>query len=225
MAGFVSTAPVCSSAGDIEPALVALDCPLPKQVRCYALRIDRVKFADCYLILSAEERQRYERITSPARRRHFLAGRYAVRMLLAKALGVAPDQLRLHEVHGGAVVCEQGWQFSLSHSGNWLLVALHPILQIGIDLQIDRQLRYPRQLLQKLNGLASITAVSNEAVLQLWVRMEAVLKATGMSLAEFRVLGRPGQNEYLWRGRKVRVLNLDFAPTSDYYAALSVFDT
>lgn len=206
--------------------LITLDQHLPghSQACLYALRPEQVDAATaCRVVLTAEEEKRVEHMGSPRARQNFVAGRYAVRTLLAQKLNTTPNQLHLYQLEGGKPACRQGWYFSLSHSGDWLFLALHPTLPIGVDLQIPRALRYPERLLRKLGSPSPPPASRlNQAALRLWVRIEATLKATGSGLVGFSKLQSLDQGDYLWHGRRVQTLDVDFTPAPSYYAAFSV---
>lgn len=91
--------------------------------------------------LHPSERLRLHTFSSAARRRVFLAARWQARELLgrrlgldARAIGLALDERRRsHSVH------PKGWALSLSHSQDWLAVAIAPAGQgLGIDLEVER---------------------------------------------------------------------------------------
>lgn len=97
--------------------------------------------------LSEPEQRRLGRITSPARRAQFLAGRLLARRLLATAHGgdappgcslSAPDEgpPRLQDAQGRPL----GWQVALSHSGDHVACALARV-PVGLDLEAPARRR------------------------------------------------------------------------------------
>ena len=95
--------------------------------------------------LTDAERQRLQAITSPSRRDTFLAGHWQARVLAAQwlqldvgriALDAHADGRPLLRVDGDAAPL----QVSLSHSGNWLALALADA-PVGVDVELPRRVR------------------------------------------------------------------------------------
>ncbi len=121
-------------------------------------------------------------------RRHIL-GRALVRLLLAPLLGVDPPAICFTMSGLGKPSLDKGPSFSISHSGDYVLVALAAEGRLGADVEAIRPLR-------NLPGLArtSFGADEYEHVMALpeaerplpffrtWTRKEAILKALGCGL-------------------------------------------
>jgi phosphopantetheine--protein transferase-like protein len=93
------------------------------------------------LWLSENERQRLSTMTAPQRRRQFLAGHWLLRRLAAQVHGGAPTQWSLSAgpdrvpwLHSISRPDAAPIHASLSHSGDWLAVAIAPN-PIGVDLE------------------------------------------------------------------------------------------
>jgi len=125
---------------------------------------------------------------SPSRRTSYMAGRALLAAWCQRRYGcpALPDMLT--GPHGRPAFREPGLpDFSISHSGDWLWLAVgEPAL--GLDVEQRR----PRRNLQKLMAhvlspleLAWVAGQSDElrAFYRLWTLREAVLKASGRGLA------------------------------------------
>ena len=129
--------------------------------------------------LSDSEQARVSTLRIDARRNHYLAGHWLTRELLSRAFGETPSRWSLQErkslapkvINGGQEI-----QISISHSGDWIAVAVADVA-IGIDIE-----QRPRQLDASLEALLLNAdemprSLDNDALLQRWVAKEAWLKA------------------------------------------------
>ncbi len=163
------------------PAILLIDVRAALQEAC------RQQLAAC---LSSGERQRHDACRLPADRQRFLLGRAALRRLLGTWLELAPEAVPLETGPHGKPSCPIGPCFNLSHSGDLILLALHPEWPVGVDVErlrpeLDWQ-RLARRLLgeserRSLEGLPACERA--EAFLSAWCRLEARLKARGTGLA------------------------------------------
>ena len=86
-------------------------------------------------LLSGEEVQRVESFADPKRRREFVLGRAAARLLLSERLAVAPSEVGLRVAESGVVeVASGGLYLSISHSGDWAVAAASS-RRIGVDIE------------------------------------------------------------------------------------------
>lgn len=95
--------------------------------------------------LTATERLRLQAITSPARRDTFLAGHWQARWLAAQWLQVDVRRLALDaQADGRPLLHVDGdaapLHVSLSHSGDWLAVALADA-PVGVDVELPQRAR------------------------------------------------------------------------------------
>jgi 4'-phosphopantetheinyl transferase len=147
--------------------------------------------------LTPAERQRLASLRRLADHELFLLGRAGLRRLLA-ALGGGGEPAAVLITAGpqGKPFCPGGPQFNISHSGDLILLALHPSQPVGVDLERLRPVPRWRPLAarilpagerqalerQALEGLGA--AAQSEAFLAAWCRLEARLKAHGCGLAQ-----------------------------------------
>ena len=108
---------------------------------------DALPDGDHHAWLSDDEANRLQAMTSPVRRRSFLAGHWQARELAADWLQVEARRIALHRHDDGRprlVVdgAPSPLSLSLSHSGDWLAIALATV-PVGIDVELPRR---PRDL-------------------------------------------------------------------------------
>lgn len=141
--------------------------------------------------LSAEEHQHWHGIQQPGRRREYLLGRVLLRRMLAERLHCPTDELVFcNGPHGKPVLCSHAWQFNLSHSGDWLVLALCQQGPLGVDVEMGLRRRHILPLAKRFYAaseyawLLSLPVQEQEsAFYRLWSRKEAVLKAQGDGIA------------------------------------------
>jgi 4'-phosphopantetheinyl transferase len=189
--------------GELRPPPEAADPLLP-----LLLLIDRrhtlapplrAEFAAC---LSRQERQRHAALRRPDDRERFLLGRGALRRLLGTWLELAPVAVPIESGPHGKPRCPGGPEFNVSHSGDLILLALHPSRPVGVDVEqarpglpwwlIARRVLPPVEW-EALEALAAAApAAAADAFLAAWCRLEARLKAEGRGLAGLGDFRRPG---------------------------------
>lgn len=162
-------------------------------------------------LLTEEERVRNARFRLQADRDRHLLGRALARLALAERAGCPPEEVTFDlrclscedkvrtgagagddSPHGKPVPAggAKGWEISVSHSGDWVALALAEGTPVGVDVEEVSQAR-------DLNGLVAYTLADTErlawdalpesgrveAFFGYWARKEALLKATGLGLS------------------------------------------
>jgi phosphopantetheinyl transferase len=117
--------------------------------------------------LTASEDARRQGFSRAQRREAYVAGRWLGRELMAQCLGESPASLDLAEL-------PDGWQLSLSHSGDWVAAAAQRGARIGLDLETAER---PRDwaALARFIGLQGVA--DETGFLAHWTLCEAWLKA------------------------------------------------
>jgi len=165
-----------------------LPAPPPFELWLVSLAGDAAQ--DARLLDDAQRRRAAGFAFERDRRRH-VAAHAALRRLLGRRLGVAPEAIRIEADASGKprVRGEPGCAFSLSHSGDRALVALAPDGDIGVDLEPLGQLRELDALAarclcdqERIDLDATPEAERELAFLRAWTRKEACLKALGTGL-------------------------------------------
>ncbi len=136
--------------------------------------------------LSAAEREHHAALRRPADQQRFLLARGGLRLLLAAWQDCSADAVRIEVGDHGKPHCPGGPAFNLSHSGDLILLALHPRWPVGVDLEklrpgldwepIARRVLTEPQC-QALNGLPAPARMAG--FLAQWCALEAELKAAG----------------------------------------------
>ncbi len=151
--------------------------------------------ADLFPLISPEERERFSRLHRQEDRDCFLLGRGVLRLLLARHLGLPPAAIRLAYTPYGKPFLDPACansllQFTISHSGDIVLLGFHSSRPVGIDLErheadfewqpIARQF-FPRNVFEEIAGLNQIEKLP--AFYKHWCRLEAALKAQGVGFS------------------------------------------
>jgi 4'-phosphopantetheinyl transferase len=160
--------------------------------------------------LTQAERQRLAALRHPADQQRFLLGRAGLRRLLAALAGGDPAAVPIACGPQGKPICPGGPHFNVSHSGDLILLALHPQRPVGVDLErlrpdlpwrpLAARMLPAEELLALERQAASLPADrQSEAFLAAWCRLEARLKAHGCGLARRGALPvGGGAGERLW---------------------------
>ncbi len=129
-------------------------------------------------------------------RRRRLHQQFLLRLLLGSYLGCAGKDIRLTRGQHGKPVLDRRahanlLEFNLSHSGDWLAVAIGTGAEVGIDIEVHRTLRRAGDLARRylpapeadwLSGLQE--PERSRAFICQWTAREALVKARGSSLAQ-----------------------------------------
>jgi len=141
-------------------------------------------------LLDESDRARAEAFHFERDRRRFVAVRGVLRTLLARRLDRDPCDLRFRSGPWGKPhLADDELEFSVSHSKSWALIAIHPRVRLGIDLEPVRALpdllgvakkAFTAREWQQLSGLPPER--QEAAFFRIWTRKEALAKALGEGL-------------------------------------------
>lgn len=219
----------------------------PLAENCQLWWADREDAHDSLLaLLSAEERRRWESFCRQEDRERAVVSYGLVRLVLAKLLGGRPGEMPILRTcfqcgkpHGKPFLAPShggGWQFSVSHSGNRVVMAVAKGTPLGVDVEENRPDLAIDLLAEEAltpSEAESLTqypvADRTEAFLAMWTRKEAVLKSTGQGLSiplkSFCVSG-PGESPRLIDGLGLplsqRLSMVDLDPGPGYTGSLAV---
>ena len=184
-------------------------------------------------VLDHTEKARAARFRSQADANRFVTGRLALRTALARRFGADAASLAIEIDANGRPFCSGGPHFSISHSGDYVLLAVsqEPTLAVGIDIEFAD----PRVDLARVSERVCtacergwIEAGGGDRAarfFELWTCKEAALKARGIGLAidPRAAIYVPGQGKVLFANHtglaEIRVVVID-APAG-YHAALA----
>lgn len=153
-------------------------------MQCVALRDEAMA------VLSTIERGRALRFRHPPHRDEYIVAHAIWRLVLADLLSVRPEHVPLASTsHGQPVLPGTGYATSLSHSGGQVAVAIARTECIGIDIERSPPRNGMEDLLKVVCTRDEAAALHllpehrrNDAMLALWTRKEALLKAFGVGL-------------------------------------------
>ena len=152
--------------------------------------------------LDVLDRDRMHTYRARTRRRQFLLGRAALRRLLSSVLSCPAAWVRLCQDHHGKPLLATGpyrhrdVHFNLSHSGDWVCLALTRDMPVGIDIErvdVARDgLRLSRRFFSRSEQTAiRLCADTGRAFHHCWVRKESFVKGVarglGLGLEHFSV--------------------------------------
>ncbi|MFE6101758.1 4'-phosphopantetheinyl transferase family protein [Streptomyces laurentii] len=163
-------------------------------------------------LLDARERRVYASLTGAPVRAQYLTAHALLRTVLGGALDRDPASLVFAAgPHGKPYLPHSALEFSLSHSGDMVAVALAPDAPVGVDVQQvpEPSAELPLPVLSAGERAVYERVPASEraaAFTSYWVRKEAVLKATGEGLRvdpSRLTVSAPGRPARLlgWRGR------------------------
>ena len=141
-------------------------------------------------LLAADERARLERTFHDIDRRRFLLGRAMARTFAGRIAGLAPHRCTIITGDNGQPRLDHEGApfFSISHAGDWVVVAVRKNGAVGVDLEpADRDVDFEtiaRFLGARDQTLIHAVAPDRRALraLALWTRKEACGKALGQGL-------------------------------------------
>ena len=161
---------------------------MPAEIEICVVRLDESR----PLLVSDLEKAQAQGIPDAARRTRFERARSALRETLASRLGIAAEALEFRRDPAGKpfIINESVCEFSISHSGEWLVIAMSDV-PVGIDIET----RTPGMDVTKLaarffspNDAALLNACPlherNAHFAKQWVAKEAALKAAGAGIAQ-----------------------------------------
>ncbi len=146
--------------------------------------------ADASALIEPAERERAARCRFERERVAYVTAHALWRVVLADALQVGTGEVALGATPSGQPTLRgTGVATSLSHSGSWVAIAVGRMVTLGVDIERSPS---PRALADVLEAICTprevadvrqLSAAAREsALLALWTRKEALLKAFGTGL-------------------------------------------
>jgi 4'-phosphopantetheinyl transferase len=145
--------------------------------------------------LSAAELAQAARFHFAADQRRFVVRRAVLRQLLAATCHTSPDAVQLGlGTQGKPFIAQSGrtgdLRFSCSHSADWALVALARGIELGVDLEQQRNLPDAAELARRFFSNDEVCALEQlppalktAGFFNCWTRKEAFVKALGLGLS------------------------------------------
>jgi len=187
-------------------------------------------------LLSGDERVRTVRFVFEADRRRFVACRGRLREILSMYVAVPPSKIVFGRgAKGKPFLANGGVHFSVAHSHELALVACCAVEEVGVDVELVRELPDAEQIVNQFFSpeeiAAWITLAEGERLrgfFECWTRKEAYVKALGDGLSRpldsFHVQfsRREPAKTAVPDGAKPRWSFFDVSPSHDYAGALAV---
>ena len=135
-------------------------------------------------VLSPDEILRAARFRFESDRARWVCARTALRTILGDYAGLPPEEIQFtFGPHGKpGLMASSGIEFSLSHAGNWAMVAVTRGVPVGIDIERIRDNVDMAALLRRLGVTDLPEGRSN--LFRAWNRREAMTKAVGGALMD-----------------------------------------
>ena len=166
----------------VDEAMAVFRCQLPEQTRMPPVLRS---------LLQPDEIARAERYHRVEDRQRFVYARGLLRMLAGRYTGQPPGQVRFTKDANGKPVLagDTGWHINVSHSGNWILLAIGKT-DLGVDVEeMQPQFAFsdilPTSFSPAEQAYVSAGADSRRRFYQLWTRKEALIKATGKGMDDY----------------------------------------
>ena len=123
----------------------------------------------------------FEKINSDKRKLEFLGTRWLLKILLEKEINVQ------YTADGKPYLNNESYHISLSHSGKWMAVMIHPTKHVGIDIECptDKIQKVYKRFLSETEQ-AELSDGKNIKQLQIaWSAKEALYKIIGKEAIDF----------------------------------------
>ena len=175
-----------------------MELPSPGEVHVWTVGLDRPVGA-AGGALSEDELLRAAKFKVEDGRQRFVGTRAALRALLGRYLGVAPETLRFSAGTGGKprLATDSQLQFNVSHSAAVALIAVAGGAEVGVDVEEIAPREHRDGIARRVFTQAERDAIDDdESFYRHWVAKEAFVKATGRGVSSVRsfevLLDAPG---------------------------------
>ncbi len=166
-----------------------------EQIHVFLLDINLINYKTLLPYLSEEEQIRADKLKAELKKNQFIIARGLLRKLLSNSLGKPVDEIKIsYGQHKKPYIEEQyndySVDFNISHSGEFILLAITLNSQIGVDIEkINHELEYlslSNRFFSESEKKELLSFKQDEqldAFYRAWVRKESFIKATGKGIA------------------------------------------
>ncbi len=208
---------------------------------CIPLEIGSDSLRGLRRVLSDEEQQRAERFRFEPDRRRYIAARAALRTLLGRYVDQPAERIVFSYSTAGKPFLQRadggsGPHFNVSHSGAIALLAFCADAELGIDVELVRDIEDTESIVRRFFCAAEVEQwmglpghLRQKAFYDCWTRKEAVVKAMGGGLSvpldAFQVSFSPTDAPRVRFRHDAGVTPwslYDVSPAADYSGALAI---
>ena len=171
-------------------------------------------------LLSQDEIDRAQRFKFEKLRTHFITGRGILRIILGNYLNQTPESIKFsYADKGKPFIKDSSLKFNLAHSGGRVVYAFTEENEVGIDLEIIKEMKDASEIAKHYFSRSEIEDLEkvgedniNKAFFNCWTSKEAFIKTIGdglsYPLANFSVTLKPGEKpKILWIKDKTDEVN------------------
>lgn len=154
------------------------------------LDIDAPSTHECLDILSADEQHKAFNYKFSRDQKHYIAGRYALRLILSRYISIMPNRINfIYNQYGKPFLKNREIEFNLSHSKNQALLVISNAL-CGIDIEFKNMdlnlLELASEILctKEYKQFASLTPMQQKEIFyHIWTCKEAFVKCLGLGFS------------------------------------------
>lgn len=156
------------------------------QVSAYLDQLERLNN-----ILSKAELERVNRFVREKDAQSYVVSHALLREILSHQLGCKPSDLVFAKnAHGKPLLLDSGIYFNLSHSGDYVLIAISPESPVGIDVEQHRHERNVLEIAERYFTPEECLCIKKQDdqkmtayFYDIWSTKEAYVKALGQGIA------------------------------------------
>ena len=181
----------------------ALELEAGHGVHLWCVDLDRMGKRETEAAVTVPEAEAAAR-RGPLAAARFLAGRAALRTVLAGYLRQDPAAIQLLAGPSGKPALAHGPAFNLSHSESVALIAVDSEREVGVDVECLRRVPEAADIVarhftprERARYASAAAAVQPETFLELWTQKEAYLKALGVGMDDASLLEDPDPRHWL----------------------------
>ena len=166
----------CGGSDDIDCVRILLD------------ELDTASLTQLEALLDGGERARAAQFRSETDKKHFIAVRASLKLLLARSRSSLFPQDILVEIGGaGKPFVRGGPELSIAHGGNVALVAFSAYGRVGVDVEPRRSAHVWAGVIDRLHPAERFaihqSETPDETFLRIWTCKEAAVKSTGVGFS------------------------------------------
>ncbi len=139
-------------------------------------------------LLTSEELERASKLLNPINAKQFILSRGSLRQILANRLNTDPTALRFTRNAQGKPLLENGeLDFNVSHSRDWLLIAVTAGRAVGIDIEVHRDGLNMNAIARRCfspeeQAYLQTLDTPKTGFFEIWSKKEAYVKAQGTGI-------------------------------------------